>query len=71
VSALPPASGGPHPDPAPRPDHDALRLARIEPRHHAEVLGRLTAFTRALAHEGRPDLAGLGLAVRQLRALAG
>jgi predicted GNAT superfamily acetyltransferase len=38
VSALPPASGGPHPDPAPRPDHDALRLARIEPRHHAEVL---------------------------------
>jgi glutamate dehydrogenase len=50
-------------------DTVAIVDAFLESRR--EVLGRLTAFTRALAHEGRPDLAGLGLAVRQLRALAG
>ena len=32
---------------------------------------RLDAFLRALAREGEPDLAGLTLAVRQLRALVG
>jgi glutamate dehydrogenase len=32
---------------------------------------RLQAFMRALAREGDADLAGLSLAVRQLRALAG
>jgi glutamate dehydrogenase len=32
---------------------------------------RLEGFLRALAREGDPDLAGLSLAVRQLRALAG
>ena len=30
-----------------------------------------TAFLRALSREGEPDLAGLTLAVRQLRALVG
>ncbi len=32
---------------------------------------RFTAFLRSLSREGEPDLAGLTLAVRQLRALAG
>ncbi|MEA2279691.1 MAG: glutamate dehydrogenase, partial [Solirubrobacteraceae bacterium] len=32
---------------------------------------RLQGFLRALAREGEPDLAGLSLAVRQLRSLAG
>jgi glutamate dehydrogenase len=36
---------------------------------HAAQTGRLEAFLRALAREGEPDLAGLTLAVRQLRAL--
>ncbi len=31
---------------------------------------RFAAFLRALSREGEPDLAGLTLAVRQLRALA-
>jgi glutamate dehydrogenase len=32
---------------------------------------RLAAFLRALAREGEPDLAGLTLAVRQLRSIVG
>ena len=32
---------------------------------------RFTSFLRSLSREGEPDLAGLTLAVRQLRALAG
>ena len=32
---------------------------------------RFAAFLRALSREGEPDLAGLTLAVRQLRALVG
>jgi glutamate dehydrogenase len=32
---------------------------------------RFSAFLRALSREGEPDLAGLTLAVRQLRALVG
>jgi glutamate dehydrogenase len=31
----------------------------------------LTAFLRALSREGEPDIAGLTLAVRQLRAIVG
>ena len=50
---------------------DAAEIVGEFLQSRREVMGRLTAFTRALAHEGRPDLAGLGLAVRQLRALAG
>jgi glutamate dehydrogenase len=38
---------------------------------HAEAIRRLESFSRSLAVEGSPDLAGLTLAVRQLRALAG
>jgi glutamate dehydrogenase len=37
----------------------------------AEAIRRLESFSRSLAVEGSPDLAGLTLAVRQLRALAG
>jgi glutamate dehydrogenase len=37
---------------------------------HAEGCRRLAGFLRALAREGDPDLAGLTLAVRQLRAIA-
>jgi glutamate dehydrogenase len=36
---------------------------------HTAGVGRLEAFLRTLAREGDPDLAGLTLAVRQLRAL--
>jgi glutamate dehydrogenase len=36
---------------------------------HAAQVARLEAFLRTLAREGEPDLAGLTLAVRQLRAL--
>jgi glutamate dehydrogenase len=36
---------------------------------HAEAGRRLAAFLRSLAREGDPDLAGLTLAVRHLRAL--
>ena len=36
---------------------------------HAGQAGRLDTFLRALAREGEPDLAGLTLAVRQLRAV--
>jgi glutamate dehydrogenase len=43
---------------------NAFLETRAEPRR------RLTAFTRALAHEGTTDLAALTLAVRHLRALA-
>jgi glutamate dehydrogenase len=32
---------------------------------------RLTTFLRALARDGEPDLAGLTLAVRQLRSIVG
>ena len=38
---------------------------------HAAHSRRLEAFMRALAREGDPDLAGLTLAVRQLRAIVG
>jgi glutamate dehydrogenase len=34
-----------------------------------DALRRFTAFLRSLSREGEPDLAGLTLAVRQLRAL--
>ena len=34
-----------------------------------DALRRLTAFLRSLSREGEPDLAGLTLAVRQLRTL--
>jgi glutamate dehydrogenase len=37
----------------------------------AERLERLNAFLRSLAREGDPDLPGLTLAVRQLRAITG
>ncbi len=36
-----------------------------------DALRRLTSFLRALSREGEPDLAGLTLAVRQLRAIVG
>ena len=35
-----------------------------------DALRRFTGFLRSLSREGEPDLAGLTLAVRQLRALA-
>jgi glutamate dehydrogenase len=38
---------------------------------HAESVNRLAGLLRALAREDEPDLAGLTLAVRQLRALTG
>ncbi len=38
---------------------------------HADRTRRLEGFLRALAREGDPDLAGLTLAVRQLRAIVG
>ena len=52
-------------------DGDAAQVvdAFLVSRH--DLLGRLTAFTRALAHDGQADLAGVSLAVRQLRVLAG
>jgi glutamate dehydrogenase len=37
---------------------------------HERPARRLEGFLRALAREGDPDLAGLSLAVRQLRSLA-
>jgi glutamate dehydrogenase len=37
----------------------------------ADRLERLNAFLRSLAREGDPDLPGLTLAVRQLRAITG
>jgi glutamate dehydrogenase len=37
---------------------------------HEGPARRLEGFLRALAREGDPDLAGLSLAVRQLRSLA-
>ena len=43
--------------------------AYLEDRSAA--LQRFTSFLRSLGREGDPDLAGLTLAVRQLRALAG
>ena len=43
--------------------------AYLEDRRAA--LQRFTSFLRSLSREGEPDLAGLTLAVRQLRALAG
>ncbi|MDA0167866.1 NAD-glutamate dehydrogenase [Solirubrobacter taibaiensis] len=43
--------------------------AYLEDRNAA--LQRFTSFLRSLSREGEPDLAGLTLAVRQLRALAG
>jgi len=36
-----------------------------------DAVRRFTAFLRSLSREGEPDLAGLTLAVRQLRAIAG
>jgi len=52
---------------AEHPDGDvAAYLADREP-----AVRRYTAFLRSLSREGEPDLAGLTLAVRQLRALAG
>jgi glutamate dehydrogenase len=59
LRALEQADGAPARDAV----HAFLRSAR-------EPLGRLQAFTRALALENQVDLAGLTLAVRQLRALA-
>jgi glutamate dehydrogenase len=46
-------------------------LVAVEQFLHAHAAGarRLESFLRALAREGEPDLAGLTLAVRQLRAL--
>jgi glutamate dehydrogenase len=38
-------------------------------RDHGDACRRLAAFMRTLAREGDPDLAGLTLAVRQLRAI--
>jgi glutamate dehydrogenase len=52
-------------------DGDAAQVVDAFLESRRDVLGRLTAFTRALAHDGQADLAGLGLAVRQLRVLAG
>ena len=50
--------GGPPPKPSRRSSPSAARRYR-----------RLTAFLRSLAREGEPDLAGLTLAVRQLRTI--
>ncbi len=36
-----------------------------------DALRRLTSFLRSLSREGEPDLAGLTLAVRQLRSIVG
>jgi glutamate dehydrogenase len=52
-------------------DGDAAQVVEAFLESRRDALGRLTAFTRALAHDGQADLAGLGLAVRQLRVLAG
>jgi glutamate dehydrogenase len=49
-------------------DTDAAVERFVEAR--AEPVRRLDAVMRALAREGDPDLAGLTLAVRGLRALA-
>jgi len=50
------------------PDADAAEAIDGFLEAHAKGVARLAAFTRALAGEGA-DLAGLTLAVRQLRAL--
>ena len=50
--------------PLPRPSRPTCAERRAPQR-------RFTSFLRSLSREGEPDLAGLTLAVRQLRALAG
>jgi glutamate dehydrogenase len=51
------------------PGAEPLQAVERFMREHAAQAGRLDAFLRTLAREGEPDLAGLTLAVRQLRAL--
>jgi glutamate dehydrogenase len=45
----------------------------VEPflAERGEQVARLTSFLRSLGREGDPDLAGLTLAVRQLRSVLG
>ena len=45
------------------------RRGQVDERHRA--VRRLDTLMRALSREGDPDLAGVTLAVRQLRALVG
>jgi glutamate dehydrogenase len=52
-----------------RPGADPLVAVERFLEDRAAEAGRLEAFLRALAREGEPDLAGLTLAVRQVRAL--
>jgi glutamate dehydrogenase len=51
----------------------AIEAGGMEPffAERGEQMGRLTSFLRSLAREGDPDLAGLTLAVRQLRSVLG
>ena len=53
------------------PGAEPLAAAERFLETHAGQAARLEAFLRTLAREGEPDLAGLTLAVRQLRALVG
>jgi len=51
----------------------AIEAGGVEPflAERSEQVARLTSFLRSLAREGDPDLAGLTLAVRQLRSVLG
>jgi glutamate dehydrogenase len=51
----------------------AIEAGGVEPflAERGEQVARLTSFLRSLAREGDPDLAGLTLAVRQLRSVLG
>ena len=51
------------------PSRSAIEAVERFLHSRSEAVRRLSSFLRALSREGEPDIAGLTLAVRQLRTL--